>query len=444
MYTHIDTNTEITESIDRQISSCHDDLVDVQSYLKVFKGYIQPNEKSIISFICGQQEMATETLVSLQNRKETIFVEVREFYENELAKNQKLDEQRCSTINELKVENQRLLEASKFYKAKAEKYQRHIKKSKKQHQQQLQGNEIKNQRLKAALHDLCKAQEAQEEYTKKIKDDLLKILMITIQEDKEKLLELEAQIDVATSSPLSAHSPPPAMHACTPLRCQTPSPSAFVDTTSTLRDNHFSPFPFDVDCSMIYRSPSPSSSAGRISSSRYTTVSSVSPTAPLRYNSTSPLSPYSEQDYESRDRCTPPPLPLFNLFTSSPLPAVFTPPPPPPPPPPIPYFLIQRPIQTTEASSCGTKDAHKLVDGLEDPYQQPTFEEELLLVRIAKLSKKKHDSECTPPKKHVVVKDTEFNEPNKWYLSPDISEIQTIEKPRKRNIALQLWAKLIK
>ncbi|MCL6404028.1 hypothetical protein EXT66_22610 [Pectobacterium carotovorum subsp. carotovorum] len=127
MYTHIDTNTEITESIDRQISYCHDDLVNVQDYLKVFKGYIQPNEKSFFSFICGQQEMATETLVSLQNRRETIFVEVREFYENELAENQKLDEQRCSTINALKVENQRLLESSNFYKAKAEKYHRHIK-----------------------------------------------------------------------------------------------------------------------------------------------------------------------------------------------------------------------------------------------------------------------------------------------------------------------------
>ncbi|CAL9733821.1 hypothetical protein MOSE0_C03972 [Monosporozyma servazzii] len=259
-----------------------------------------------------------------------------EIYKDELktAKNEK--EQRCSTINELKMDNKRLSESSNFYKAKAEKYHRNLKNKEQQllllqqqQKDQQQQQDICIEELKDALHDQEEDHKAQLDDIKKFSDDVIGMLTVKLQEEKKKVLKLQS-----------------------------------VGTTSSLRNNSFSPFAFKLDASsMIYRSPPSSSSIRQIPSCRHSSISSVPPTAPLRYysppptaplryyspppsssmrrisssrysnvSSVSPRSTYSEQDNESRDRCTPPPLQLLDLFTSSPLPVVFTPPPPPPPP----------------------------------------------------------------------------------------------------------------
>ena len=409
-------NTDELNTIDKQIKWYHESIIEVSSYLQDYKRDSVLYDETYFSIMTSQQIRATNILIDLQAQKQNYVVQLEDYYKYELK-----------TAN------------------------------KKQQQQDICIEELKN-----ALHDQEEDHKAQLDDVKKFSDDIIGMLTMQLQQEKEKVSKLES-----------------------------------VGTSSPLRNNSFSPFAFKLDASsMIYRSPPPSSSI------RHSSISSVSPTAPLRYyspppsssmrrisssrysnvSSVSPLSTYSEQDNESRDRCTPPPLPLLDLFTSSPPPVVFTPPPPPPP---IPYFVIQPSIQTKAASSCGTKDAHKLVNGLEDPYQQPTLEEDSSFIRIAKLSQWHFDNVCVPNRNKVTMKDkfvtntkkvshyfkntfpkifkinkkqdqgeaewcfkssedTECNQSNKWSVSPDISEIQTIDLPRKRDFARRLWGKLMK
>ncbi|CAL9733511.1 hypothetical protein MOSE0_B02586 [Monosporozyma servazzii] len=467
-------NTDELNTIDEQIKWYHEDIIEVSSYLQDYKRDSVLYNETYFSIMTSQQMRATDILIDLQAQKKKYISELEDIYKCELKNARNEKKQLFNAIKNLKMENKRLLESSNFYKAKAEKYHRNLKNKEQQQlllqqqqKDQQQQQDICIEELRNALHDQEEDHKAQLDDIKKFSDDIIGMLTVKLKEEEEKLLKLES-----------------------------------VGTTSPLRNSSFSPFAFKLDVSsMIYRSTPPSSSMRQIPSCRHSSISSVSPTAPLRYyspppsssmrrisssrysnvSSVSPLSTYSEQDNESRDRCTPPPLPLLDLFTSSPLPVVFTP----PPPPPIPYFLIQPSIQTKAASSCGTKDARKLVNGLEDPYQQPTLEEDSSFIRIAKRSQWHFDNVCVLNRNKVTMKDkfvtntkkvshyfkntfpkifkinkkqdqgeaewcfkssedTECNQSNKWSVPPDISEIQTIDLPRKRDIALQLWGKLMK
>ncbi|CAL9733823.1 hypothetical protein MOSE0_C04016 [Monosporozyma servazzii] len=470
-------NTDELNTIDEQIKWYHEDIIEVSSYLQDYKRDSVLYDETYFSIMTSQQMRATDILIDLQAQKKKYISELEDIYKCELKNARNEKKKLFNTIKNLKMENKRLLESSNFYKAKAEKYHRHIKNKEKeqlllqqQQKDQQQQQDMCIEELKDALHDQEEDHKAQLDDIKKFSDDIINMLTMKLQQEKENLLKLES-----------------------------------VGTTSSLRNNSFSPFAFKLDAScMIYRSPPPSSSMRQNPSCSHSSISSVSPTAPLRYyspppsssmrrisssrysnvSSVSPRSTYSEQDNKSRDRCTPPPLPLLDLFTSSPLPVVFTPPPPPPPPP-IPYFLIQRPIQINEVSSCSTKSTHKSVNGLRNPYQQPTLEEDSSFIRIAKLSQWHFDNVCVPNRNKVTMKDkfvtntktvshylkntfpkifkinkkqdqgedescfessedTECNQSNKWSVSPDISEIQTIDLPRKRDIARRLWGKLMK
>ncbi|CAL9733820.1 hypothetical protein MOSE0_C03950 [Monosporozyma servazzii] len=480
MYTHIDTNTELTESIDRQISSCHDDLVDVQSYLKVFKGYIQPNEKSFFSFICGQQEMATETLVSLQNRRETIFVEVREFYENQLAENQKLDEQRCS---QLKMDNKRLSESSNFYKAKAEKYHRNLKNKEQQllllqqqQKDQQQQQDICIEELKDALHDQEEDHKAQLDDIKKFSDDIINMLTMKLQEEREMVLTLQAEICAAVSSP---QLPPSSAHSLTP------SPSMLSISSSRYSTRQPSPSPASTPCVSDF---SPSKHNTVCTSTPY-----VSDLSPSKHNTVCTSTPMSSPSHLSHNTfihpaATIPPLRYSNATPSTPSP----PPPQPklfrPPPPPMPSISRTVPISSVENDKedslpvCSPESARRWFEELmaagqktepvnEDSYlniikfangeyecswvtnERYTNVEEEVVTQSNKL--KVFFKEVVPQlfksKKEAGGNDTSFDpfdgesfHSDEWYMSLPSRMIDTIDRPRKRDFARRLWGKLMK
>ncbi|CAL9735913.1 hypothetical protein MOSE0_I07382 [Monosporozyma servazzii] len=109
-------------------------------------------------------------------------------------------------IKNLKMGTKRLSESSNFYKAKAENI-RHIK-NKEQQEQDICIEELKN-----ALYDQEEDHKVQLDEVNSVNDDIIVMLTMQLQEEKEKVLTLQSEIDAAVSSPQLPPSHTPAIHA---------------------------------------------------------------------------------------------------------------------------------------------------------------------------------------------------------------------------------------
>ncbi|CAL9735911.1 hypothetical protein MOSE0_I07338 [Monosporozyma servazzii] len=307
-------NTMMMHFIDGQFQLYSQELQEVTSYLK---GYTRNDSvmygEEYFSLIAKRHADFTEELIDLHAEKQIYISELNDYYKDELKTSNKEKEQLINTINNLKMETKRLSESSNFYKAKAEKYHRHIKNNEKeqlllqqQQKDQQQEQDICIEELKDALHDQEEDHKAQLDDIKKFSDDIIGMLTVKLEEEKEKALTLQAEVDAAVSSPQLPSSSAPSL---------TPSPSMLSISSSRYSTRQPSPSPASTPCVSDFSSSrhntvctsTPMSSPSHLS--RNTFIHPAATIPPLRYSNATPSTPYPPSPQPKLFRPPPPPMP---------------------------------------------------------------------------------------------------------------------------------------
>ncbi|CAL9734395.1 hypothetical protein MOSE0_E05072 [Monosporozyma servazzii] len=459
MYSLMYANTDELNTIDEQIKWYHEDIIEVSSYLEEYKRDSVLYDETYFSIMTSQQIRATNILIDLQAQKQNYVVQLEDYYKYELKTANKEKEQLLNTIKNSKMENKRLLESSNFYKAKAEKYHRHIKNKEKeqlllqqQQKDQQQQQDICIEELKNALHDQEEDHKAQLDDIKKFSDDVIGMLTMQLQQEKENVLKLQSATDAAVSSPqlLSSSAPSltpsPSMPSISSSRYSTRQPSPSPASTPCVSD--FSPSKHNTVCTST-----PMSSPSHLSHNTFSHPAATIP--PLRYSNATPNTPY-------------PPPPQPKLFR--------------PPPPPMPSISSVEHNNEDTLPVCDPESARRWFNDLmaagqktepvnEDSYlniikfangeyecsgvtnERYTNVEEEVVTQSNKL--KVFFKEVVPQlfksKKEPGGNDTSFDpfdgesfHSEEWYMSLPSRMIDTIDRPRKRDFARRLWGKLLK
>ncbi|CAL9736107.1 hypothetical protein MOSE0_J02080 [Monosporozyma servazzii] len=452
--------------IDSQAKLYSYKLQQVTSYLK---GYTRNDStlygEEYFSIIAREHAACTDELIDLQAQKQTYLSELEDIYKDELKTANKEKENLINTINNLKMDTKRLSESSNFYKAKAEKYHRNIKNKEQQllllqqqQKDQQQQQDICIEELKNALYDQEEDHKAQLDDIKKFSDDVIGMLTMQLQQEKENVLKLQSATDAAVSSPqlLSSSAPSltpsPSMPSISSSRYSTRQPSPSPASTPCVSD--FSPSKHNTVCTST-----PLSSPSHLSHNTF--IHPAAPIPPLRYSNATPSTPY-------------PPSPQPKLFR-----------PPPPPMPSIARTFLTPTVEDDNTESlpvCDPESARRWFDDLMAAGQETEPVNEDSFLDIRKFANGEYESlgvhneryneveeevvthtnkfksffkEVVPQlfksKKEPGGNDTSFDpfdgesfHSDEWYMSLPSRMIDTIDRPRKRDFARRLWGKLLK